>query len=97
MHSRVKIQNNAGLSFLTADAAASFACKCMQIKTAEVAELLAEQRQGCISQFSVNADGEVVEFHLNVYNIIDCDKTLLITLNGKQKHLHSMLAKFGCI
>ena len=34
-HSSVEIQNNAGSSFLIADAAASFACKCSQIKTAE--------------------------------------------------------------
>ena len=34
-HSSVEIQNNAGSSFLIADAAASFACKCLQIKTVE--------------------------------------------------------------
>ena len=50
-HSSVEIQNNAGSSFLTADAAASFACKCSQITTAEGAELKVEQIQGCISHF----------------------------------------------
>ena len=64
-----EIQNNVS-SFPTADAAASFACKCSQNKTAEGAELPAEQRRGCISQFSVNSDDEVIEFQLNVYNII---------------------------
>ena len=44
--------------FLIADAAASFACKCSQIKTAEGAELKVEQRRGCISQFSVNSDSQ---------------------------------------
>ena len=67
--SSVEIQNNAGSSFRTADAAASFACKCTQIKTAEGAELPAEQLRGYISQFSVNSNDEVVEFQLNVYNI----------------------------
>ena len=47
-HSSVEIRNNAGSSFLIADAAASCACKCSQIKTAEGAELKVEQRQGCI-------------------------------------------------
>ena len=60
--SSVEIQNNAGSSFLTADAAVSFACKCTQNKTATGTELLAQQRQGCISQFSVNSDDEVVQF-----------------------------------
>ena len=69
-HSSVEIQKNAGSSFPTADAAASFTCKCTQIKTAEGAELPTEQRRGCISQFSVNSDAEVVEFQLNVCNII---------------------------
>ena len=85
VHSSVEIQNNAGSSFLIADAAASFACKCSQIKTSEGAELKVEQRQGCISQFSVNSDDDVVAFQLNIYNTIYCDKTLLITLYGKQK------------
>ena len=84
-HSSVEIQNNAGSSFLIADAAASFACKCSQIKTAEGAELKVEQRRGCISQFSVNSDDDVVTFQQNIYNTIYCDKTLLITLYGKQK------------
>ena len=84
-HSSVAIQNNAGSSFLIADAAASFACKCSQIKTAEGAELKVEQRWGCILQFSVNSDNDVVAFQLNIYNTIYCDKTLLITLYGKQK------------
>ena len=52
---------------------------------AEEAELPAEQRRGCTSQFSVNSDDEVVEFQRDVYSIIYCDKTLLITLNCKQK------------
>ena len=80
--SSVEIQNNAGSSFLTADAAASFACKCTQNKNCG-----AEQNWGCISQLSVNSDDEVVEFQLNAYNIICCDKTLLITLNGDQKSI----------
>ena len=84
-HSSVEIQNNAGSSFLIADAAATFACKCSQIKTAEGAELKVEQRRGCISQFSVNSDDDVVAFQLNIYNTLYCDKTLLITLYGKQK------------
>ena len=83
--SSVEIQNNAGSSFLTADAAASFACKCTQNKTVMGAELPAEQRRGCISPFSVSSDDEVVEFQLNIYNIIYCDKTRLVTLTGKQK------------
>ena len=83
--SSVEIQNTAGSSFLTADAAASFACKCIQIKTAEGAEVPAEQRRGCISQFSVNSDDEVVDLELNIYNITYCDKTFLITLNSKKK------------
>ena len=84
-HSRVEIQNNAGSSFLIADAAASFACKCSQITTAEGAERKVEQRRGCISQFSVNSDDDVVAFQLNIYNTMYCDKTLLIILYGKQK------------
>ena len=68
--SSVEIQNNAGSSFPTADAAASFACKCTQNKSVKGAELPVEQRRGCISQFSVNSNDEVVEFQLNVYNII---------------------------
>ena len=84
-HSCVEIQNNAGSSFLIADAAASFACKCSQITTAERAERKVEQRRGCILQFSVNSDNDVVAFQLNIYNTIYCDKTLLITLYGKQK------------
>ena len=84
-HSSVEIQNNAGSSFLIADAAASFACKCSQIKTVEGAELKVEQRRGCISQFSVNSDDDDVAFQLNIYNTIYCDKSLLITLYGKQK------------
>ena len=64
MQSSVEIQNNAGSS-VTADEAASFACKCTQNKTATGAELLAEQRWGCILQFSVKSDYEVVEFQLN--------------------------------
>ena len=67
-HSSVEIQNNAGSSFLIADAAASFACKCSEIKTAEGAELNVEQRRGCISQFSINSDDDVVAFQLNIYN-----------------------------
>ena len=47
-HSSVEIQNNAGSSFLIADAAASCARKCSQIKTAKGAELKVEQRRGCI-------------------------------------------------
>ena len=47
-HSSVEIQNNAGSSFLIADAAASYACKCSHIKTAEGAELKVEQKRGCI-------------------------------------------------
>ena len=84
-HSSVEIQNNAGSSFLIADAAASFACKCSQITTAEGAERKVEQRRECISQFSVNSDDVVVALQLNIYNTIYCDKTLLITLYGKQK------------
>ena len=84
-HSSVEIQNKAGSSFLIADAAASFACKCSQITNAEGAELKVEQRRICISQFSVNSDNDVVAFQLNIYNTIYCDKTLLITLYGKQK------------
>ena len=68
--SSAEIQINAGSSILTADAAASFACKCMQTKTVERAELPAEQRRGCISQFSVNSDDEVDDFQLNIYNIL---------------------------
>ena len=49
-------------SFPTADVAASFACKCMQNKTAEGAELPAEQRRGSILQFSVNSD-DCSSFH----------------------------------
>ena len=75
-HSSVEIQNNAGSSFLIADAAASFACKCSQIKTAEGAELKVGQRWGCISQFSVNSDDDVVAFQLNIYNTMYCHKTL---------------------
>ena len=33
---------------------------------------------------SVNSDDDVA-FQLNIYNTIYCDKTLLITLYGKQK------------
>ena len=84
-HSSVEIQNNACSSFLIIDAAASFACKCSQITTAEGAERKVEQRRGYISQFSVNSDDDVVAFQLNIYNTIYCDKTLLITLYGKQK------------
>ena len=84
-HSSVEIQNNAGSSFLIADAAVTCACKCSQIRTAEGAELKVEQRRGCISQFSVNSDDDVVAFQLNIYNTLYCDKTLLITLYGKQK------------
>ena len=84
-HSSVEIQNNARSSFLIIDAAASFACKCSQIKTAEGAERKVEQRRGCILQFSVNSDDDVVTFQLNIYNTIYCDKTLWITLYGKQK------------
>ena len=65
-YSSVEIQNNAGSSFLITDAAASFACKCSQTKTAEEAELKVEQRRGCISQFSVNSDDNVVAFQLNI-------------------------------
>ena len=83
--SSVEIQNKAGSSFLIADTAASFACKCSQITTAEGAEWKVEQRRGCISQFSVNSDDDVVAFQLNIYNTKYCDKKLLITLNGKQK------------
>ena len=61
-HSSIEIQNNAGSSFLITDAAASFACKCSQIKTVKGAELKMEQRRGCISQFSVNSDDDVVAF-----------------------------------
>ena len=43
VQSSVEIQNNAGSSFPNTDAAASFACKCIQIKTAEGAELPVEQ------------------------------------------------------
>ena len=68
--SSVEIQNNDGSSFPTADAAASFSCKCTQITTAEEAELPAEKRRGCISQFSVNSGDEVVKFQLNVCKII---------------------------
>ena len=57
----------------------------MQITTAEGAELPVEQRRRCISQFSVNSDDEVVKFQLDIYNIKYCDKTLLITPNGRQK------------
>ena len=59
----------------------------LKIKTAEGAELKVEQRRGCISQCSVNSDDDVVSFQLNIYNTrpIYCDKTLLITLYGKQK------------
>ena len=84
-HSSVEIQNNAGSSFLIADAAANFACKCSQITTAEGVERKVAQRWGCISQFSVNSDDDVVAFQLNIFNTIYCDKTLLITLYGKQK------------
>ena len=94
VHSSVEIQNNAGSSFLIADAAASFACKCSQIKTAEGAELKVEQRWGCTSQFSVNSGDDVVAFQLNIYNTIYCDKTLLITLYMINRSLHSMLAYF---
>ena len=85
VYSSVEIQNNTGSSFLIADAAASFACECSQIKTAEGAEQKVEQRQGCISQFSVNSDDDVVAFQLNIYNTLYYDKTLSITLYGKQK------------
>ena len=85
VHSSVEIQNNAGSGFLIADAAASFACKCSQIKSAEGTELKLEQRRGSVLQFSVNSDDDVVTFQLNLYNIMFCDKTLLITLYGKQK------------
>ena len=78
--------------FLTADAAVSYACTCTEIKNAKGAELPVEHRLGCISQFSVNSD-EVVEFPLNVFSTMYCDKTLLITLNGNRSP-HSMLAKF---
>ena len=94
-HSSVEIQNNAGSSFLITDAAASFACKCSQIKTAEGAELKVEQRWGYISQFSVKSDNDVVAFQLNIYNTIYSDKTLLITLYGKQKSTwHACLLSF---
>ena len=83
--SSVEIQNKAGSSFLIADTAASFACKCSQITTAEGAERKVEQRRGCISQFSVNSDDDVVAFQLKIYDTKYCDKTLLITLYGKQK------------
>ena len=83
--SSVEIQNKAVSSFLIADTAASFACKCSQITTAEGAEWKVEQRRGCISQFSVNSDDGVVAFQLNIYNTKYCDKTILITLYGKQK------------
>ena len=43
--SSVEIQNKAGSSFLIADTAASFACKCSQITTAEGAERKVEQRR----------------------------------------------------
>ena len=83
--SSVEIQNKAGPSFLIADTAASFACKCSQITTAEGAERKVEQSRGCISQFPVNSDNDVVAFQLNIYNTKYCDKTLLITLYGKKK------------
>ena len=54
-----------------------------------------EQRRGCISQFSVNSDDDVVAFQLNIYNTKHCDKTLLITLYGKQKSTcHACLLSF---
>ena len=81
--SSVEIQNKAGSSFLIAGTAASFACKCSQITTAEEAERKVEQRRGCISQFSVNSDDDVVAFQLNIYNTKYCDKKLLTTLYGK--------------
>ena len=60
--SSVEIQNKAGSSFLIADTTASFACKCSQITTADWDERKVEQRRGCISQFSVNSDDDVVAF-----------------------------------
>ena len=74
--SSVEIKNNAVQSFPTIDAAASFAFKYTQIKTVEGAELPAEQSRGCISQFSVNCNDEVVEFQLNVYSILLWQYTL---------------------
>ena len=85
------VRNNVRICEITA----SCACKCSQIKTAEGAELKVEQRRGCIQQFSVNSDDDVVAFQLNIYNTLYCDKTLLITLCGKQKSTqHACLLSF---
>ena len=59
----VENQSNGDSCFPTASAAASFACRCTQIKTAEGTELPVEQRRGCISQFSHE---DVAEFQLNI-------------------------------
>ena len=59
-------------------------CMCLHVRVSEhVRVLLFQWRRGCISQFSVSSDDDVVAFQLNIYNTKYCDKKLLITLYGK--------------
>ena len=82
-YSSAEIQDNAGSSFPTLMQLPVLHVNACKLKLRRELNYRRSRDGGNISQFSVNSDDEVVEFQLKVYNII-LDKTLLITLNGKE-------------